>query len=212
MLHLKKVKFSYTPKTVLGFPDLDCETGSQWLILGQSGCGKTTLLHLIAGLLQPQEGQILINGTNIGGLSGKALDRFRGDNIGIVFQQNYLMHALSVEDNIRAAQYFAGKKQDNTQIFKLLEKLGLAEKAQSKPHELSQGQRQRVAIARALVNRPALLLADEPTSSLDDTNTSEVIALLENAATEEGSTLLIVTHDARLKNKFHNSIELSAIK
>lgn len=209
MLEVKNVAFAYGPNARFRFPDFACAKGEHWLMLGQSGCGKTTLLHLVAGLLRPETGSVSIKGTEASRLSGAAADRFRGQNIGIVFQQNHLMRALSVTENVLAAQYFAGAKQDRARVQNLLGALGLSEHAHKKTRHLSQGQQQRVAIARALVNRPALILADEPTSSLDDTNTDQVIGLLESAASQEGASLLIVTHDTRLKARFSNRIELS---
>jgi ABC-type lipoprotein export system ATPase subunit len=209
MLQVQNIEFSYAPGTRFKFPDFACDTGEHWLILGRSGCGKTTLLHLVAGLLRPTAGIVSIKGTDLARLSGTDADRFRGSNVGIVFQQNHLMRALDVEENVLAAQYFAGARQDRDRVRQLLDTLGLGEHLRKLPRQLSQGQQQRVAIARALVNRPALILADEPTSSLDDTNTEQVIGLLETTAAQEGATLLIVTHDNRLKNRFPHRIELA---
>jgi ABC-type lipoprotein export system ATPase subunit len=210
MLQVSDIEFGYAPSAPrFRFPDFTCGAGEHWLMLGQSGCGKTTLLHLIAGLLKPTRGRVNILGTDTTRLSGAAADHFRGRHVGIVFQQNHLMRALNVEENVLAAQYFAGAKQDRKRVRELLGALGLDEHGHKLPRQLSQGQQQRVAIARALVNRPALILADEPTSSLDDTNTDQVIGLLERTAGQEGAALLIVTHDNRLKNRFSKRIELA---
>lgn len=208
MLAVNNLQFGYNAENTFKFPDFACQAGEKWLILGQSGCGKTTLLHLIAGLLKPKSGTVTLSGQDLTKLSDAKLDEFRGQHIGVVFQQNHLLNSLSVADNLRAAQYFAKEKQDDKRVKQLLEQLNLGDKLNARPQELSQGQRQRVAIARALVNSPALVLADEPTSSLDDKNTDEVINMLESAAAGVQATLLIVTHDGRLKERYSNRIEL----
>jgi ABC-type lipoprotein export system ATPase subunit len=209
MLQVKDLNFSYNVENTFVFQDMNCEKGSHWLLLGQSGCGKTTLLHLIGGLLKPKSGSVMLNGTELSALSESKLDAFRGKNIGIIFQQSHLIKSLSVEENLMAAQYFSGVKQNNDKVKEILERLNLGSKLRSKPLKLSQGEQQRVAIARALVNSPQLILADEPTSSLDDVNCTEVINLLLEQSKETGSTLLIVTHDGRLKSLFENKIELT---
>ena len=208
MLQTKNLCYSYNNTQVLNFPDLNCKKGENWLLLGQSGSGKTTFLHLLGGLLSPQSGSIRMGDTDMTTLKTAALDHFRGQHIGIIFQTAHFIKALTVEENLILAQQLAGFKEDKTLIFSLLQKLNLAHKLKSKPSELSVGEAQRVAIARALINRPTVILADEPTSALDDKNTDEVIQLLEKQAAEAGATLLIVTHDGRLKNYFKNQIEL----
>jgi ABC-type lipoprotein export system ATPase subunit len=208
MLETQNIKFSYDRALPLTFPDIRCGKGEQWLLLGQSGSGKTTLLHLLGGMLTPQSGSIKIENTDIAQLKSTALDHFRGQNIGIIFQTAHFIKALTVEENLVLAQQLAGKKADKELILKYLSKLNLSHKLKSKPSELSVGEQQRVAIARALVNTPSVILADEPTSALDDKNTEEVIRLLENQAAEAGATLLIVTHDTRLKDYFKNQILL----
>lgn len=211
MLAIQNLKFSYTTHNEeFIFPNVQCDKGSHWLILGQSGCGKTTLLHLIAGLLRPQSGVVSIENTDITKLSESALDRFRGQHIGIIFQQSHLIKSLTVEENLLAAQYLAGSKQDKNKVKSILERLNLGHKFKSKTNRLSIGEQQRVAIARALVNDPLLILADEPTSSLDDVNCVEVVNLLLEQSKSTGATLIIVTHDGRLKEMFENRIELTS--
>ncbi|MCP4440218.1 MAG: ATP-binding cassette domain-containing protein [Aureispira sp.] len=211
MLATKNLTFEYNRQQQFKFPDIQCKEGDHWLIIGQSGCGKTTLLHLLGGLLKPTGGEILINDTNINSLSESGLDKFRGGNIGIVFQQSHLIKALSVEENLLTTQYLAGVPQDKALIKNILTKLNLGDKLKSKPHNLSLGEQQRVSIARALVNNPVLILADEPTSSLDDDNCKEVVDLLLEQSKEYNAALLIVTHDGRLKELFENQIHLSKI-
>lgn len=208
MLETQNIQFSYTGNQSLKFPNIDCKKGEQWLLLGQSGSGKTTLLHLLGGMLTPQSGSVKIDDTDITQLKATELDRFRGQNIGIIFQTAHFIKALTVEENLVLAQQLAGKPVDKSLIPNYLNKLNLGHKLKSKTADLSVGEQQRVAIARALINNPAVILADEPTSALDDKNTKEVIQLLENQAAEAGATLLIVTHDSRLKEYFKNQIVL----
>jgi ABC-type lipoprotein export system ATPase subunit len=212
MLETRILQYSHEPKTTLHFPDIRCETGDHWLILGNSGSGKTTFLHLLAGLLRPKNGEVLIDNQSISTLSQAKLDAFRGQKIGIIFQQNHFVRALSVFENLSLAQNLAGLKTDRDRIFSLLKNLNLEEKNRRRPHELSQGEQQRVAIARALINQPSLILADEPTSALDDKNADEVLQLLENQAIASNSTLLIVTHDGRLKSHFAKKIVLENLQ
>lgn len=202
---------SYTYKgsnEVLKFPDVVCKNGEHWLLLGQSGSGKTTLLHLLGGLLKPKNGFVKVGETEIQQLKTAALDRFRGQNIGIIFQKPHFVSALSVEENLRIAQFLVNEKGDKSRIKELLESVNLGHKLKSKTGDLSEGEKQRVSIARALVNRPVVILADEPTSALDDKNCGEVVKLLEKQAKEQNATLLIVTHDNRLKEYFKNQITL----
>ena len=178
------------------------------LLLGESGSGKTTLLHVLGGLLRNYSGSVKVDGTELSSLSETELDSFRGKHIGFVFQRNHLITALNVEKNLLLAPYLAGLKSSPERIDEVLRSLGLAEKKHSKINEISQGQAQRVAIARALLNKPSILLADEPTSALDDRNCARVIELLMEAASRNNSTLLVATHDQRLKEKIRNRIEL----
>lgn len=212
MIQTKQLTFQYSKQQRFEFPDLNCEQGSHWLILGQSGCGKTTLLHLLGGLMSPLSGSIIIQNQDLAQLQGKSLDQFRGQHIGIIFQQSHLIKALTVEDNLLTAQYLAGSQQDRTKVKSLLERLNLGDKLKAKPQNLSLGEQQRVAIARALVNDPVLILADEPTSSLDDYNCQEVVKLLLEQSKAYKATLLIVTHDVRLKELFEQQILLEQVK
>jgi putative ABC transport system ATP-binding protein len=211
MIHSKALSFAYDNKQRFSFPDINCKQGEHLLILGQSGCGKTTLLHLLGGLLRPSTGSIYIGDTDLTALNEQQLDAYRGSNIGIVFQQSHLIKALNVEENLKTAQYLSGNQQDEATIKALLQKLNLAHKIKSKPQHLSLGEQQRVSIARALINKPVLILADEPTSSLDDKNCNEVIDLLLSQSKASEASLLIVTHDARLKDRFEQQILLEEV-
>jgi ABC-type lipoprotein export system ATPase subunit len=155
MLQTKALQYSYAGSNQLHFPDIDCKKGEHWLLLGQSGSGKTTLLHLLGGLLSPQEGVVNIDGTNIASLKGSALDRFRGQRVGIIFQKAHFVKSLTVEENMLLAQQLAGAPPSKPRIRALLERLNVGHKYRSKPDRLSAGEQQRVAIARALVNQPA---------------------------------------------------------
>ena len=210
MLSTNNLSFAFNGSTskTLQFPDFTCPTGEHWLLIGQSGSGKTTLLHLLAGLRTPLSGIVSINGTAINELSGEARDRFRGQEIGIVFQSSHFVRALTVGENLALSRQLAGLPPAPDKITSLLEQLNIADKQHDLPQELSVGEQQRAAIARALVNEPSLILADEPTSALDDANTEQVIDLLQTQAKAANATLVIVTHDNRLKSIFEQRIEL----
>ncbi len=209
MIEIRNLTYTVDDKSILQNLNWQVMQGQHALLLGVSGSGKTTLLHMLAGLLTPSSGTIEIDGQNIAALSGAALDGWRGKNIGMVFQTLHLVKALTVQDNLRLARSMAGLPEDNAQIESLLQKLGLTDKAAQYPHQLSVGQAQRVAIARAVVNKPKWILADEPTSALDDTHCAETINLLEAQAQECGATLIIATHDGRIKTRFTQQLQLN---
>lgn len=202
------LKYAHPGQTQLSFSNISLDQGDSLLVLGKSGSGKTTLLNLLAGLLLPLSGSVILGGVDLTKLSGGKLDLYRGKNIGIVFQKPHLLAPLSVKENLVAAQYFAKEKGQN--VLSLLDELGIGAKANSSVKTLSEGEAQRVSIARALVNKPRLILADEPTSSLDDENTERVINLLKNQAEKIGAALIIVTHDQRVKDHISNFIEVKA--
>ena len=208
MIRVISQSYQYPGSSRISFPDFHLAKGKHGLLLGDSGSGKTTLIHLIGGLLRAQEGRIEINGTDLASLKEHSLDLYRGQHFGFVFQKNHLMQALSVEKNLLAAPFFAGLPQQPERVDVLLSELGLDGKRHSKISELSQGQAQRVAIARALLNRPSVILADEPTSALDDKNCEKVIELLLQASSSHGATLIVATHDQRLKSKISNCVQL----
>ncbi len=208
MLKTHSLHFAYNKKAGFRFPDIELDAGDNLLVLGESGIGKTTLLHLIAGLLSPDSGKVELMGTVLHELPSTKLDRFRGRHIGLVFQRPHFIQALSLEENLALVQYLAGKKRDKARIEEVLEGLGIGHKLREKPHNLSQGEQQRAAIALAVINSPQLILADEPTSSLDDKNCERVSELLREQATATGAQLMIITHDHRLKDQFRNTLTL----
>jgi putative ABC transport system ATP-binding protein len=208
MISTKNITFSYNKDQTFIMPDLFCQAGSTILVTGNSGKGKTTYLHILAGLLQPNSGEIVIDNKEITHLKGSKADKFRGKNIGVVFQKSHFIASLSVLENLEMASWLATGKKHKIRAKELLQKLDISEQAHKLPSELSVGQQQRVSIARALMNEPKVLLADEPTSSLDDKNADNVIELLETLSKEYKTALIIVTHDSRIKEKFTNQITM----
>jgi putative ABC transport system ATP-binding protein len=208
IISAENITFSYSKEQIFLMPNLYCSAGSTILITGDSGKGKTTYLHILAGLLKPTTGQIMIDGTNILGLSESKNDTFRGQNIGVVFQKSHFISALTVLENLEMASWLALGKKNTERAIKLLEQLDITKQANKLPSQLSIGQQQRVSIARALMNEPKVLLADEPTSSLDNKNADKVIELLTSLSKEYKAALVIVTHDGRIKEKFSNQITL----
>ncbi len=196
-------------ETTLTFPDVTIARGESCAVVGPSGCGKTTLLHLIAGLLTPRAGSIHVAGQRMDTRSQRDRDRLRGRLIGIVLQQLRLVASLSALDNLLLAQRLAGRPVDREAATERLVGLGLGQCLHRRPGALSQGEAQRVAIARALMGQPTLLLADEPSSSLDDANAERVLQLLTEQAAEHGAALLVVTHDARIRGRLDQELELT---
>jgi ABC-type lipoprotein export system ATPase subunit len=209
MITVKNLSYQYTPEKVLHFPDFHLEKGNHCLLLGESGSGKTTLLHLLGGLLRIKQGSIVIGSTNMASLSESEADHFRGKYVGFIFQRNHLITSLTVKRNLLLSPYLAGLKPDINRAEKILLQLGIAEILNARITQLSQGQLQRVAIARALLNNPSVIFADEPTSALDDKNCDRVIRLLMKAADENGATLVVATHDQRLKDQVPHQIVLT---
>jgi putative ABC transport system ATP-binding protein len=208
MISVEGVRHRYGDKQVLALDAWRAAVGEHWLVLGASGSGKTTLLGILGGLLRPSEGRVTVAGQDLPSLSAAELDRFRGRHVGFVPQKLHLLSSLGVEDNLVLAQYLAGLPQDRARARGVLGALGLAERADARPAELSHGQAQRVAVARAVINRPGLILADEPTSNLDDAHCAQAIELLESQAAACGATLVVATHDQRVRARFANRVEL----
>ena len=202
----------YADRSVLDGFSLDVRKGEHTLLLGPSGSGKTTLINLICGLLTPDAGEISVCGEAMSQALGGERDRIRRRHIGLVFQQVRLVSALTVEQNLRLAQKLAGSDAAQGSINSLVDAVGLSDRLHAKPRQLSQGEAQRAAIARAMVTKPALLIADEPTSALDDANAERVARLFLEASEANGSTLLIATHDSRLKAHIPNAVELGTVE
>ena len=199
MIQTRTLTFRYPSGPALTFPDIDVPQGGTLLLQGRSGAGKSTWLALLAGLLTPSSGQVLVAGQDVGALRGGQRDAWRGRTIGFLPQKLHLSDSLSVQRNCALAFFAAGLAQDDRAIDASLAALGVAELAQRRPHELSGGQAQRVALARATLLQPKVLLADEPTASLDDDAAHAALGLLRAAAARCGATLVIATHDARIR-------------
>ncbi|SIS46941.1 putative ABC transport system ATP-binding protein [Zobellia uliginosa] len=209
MVQTDNLKFQYKKaEPLFHFPNITLEEQENLLILGKSGIGKTTLLHLLAGLLKPVSGSVMIDDVQINRLSHSQLDTFRGQNMGLVFQKNHAVRSLTVLDNLKARLFFSKKPIDLAAIASLLEQLDLKETQKKKVNELSEGQLQRLGIAMAVIHNPQVILADEPTSSLDDENCSAVMQLLQQQAEKNQANLVVITHDIRMKSGFKNIITL----
>jgi putative ABC transport system ATP-binding protein len=198
MLAWSELRHRYAGGAEIAYADFALAAGRHLLLRGASGSGKSTLLALLAGLLRVQQGELEVAGTELQRLSPRALDAWRGATLGFVPQRLHLSAALTVAENLALPGLAAGQGADRARADELLSALDIAELAERRPHQLSVGQAQRVALARALMRRPRLLLADEPSASLDDEHTLLMLALLLDAAEREGCTLVIASHDARV--------------
>jgi putative ABC transport system ATP-binding protein len=180
--------------------DMDVYGGQMTLLVGESGCGKTTLISVIAGLLDPTDGEVGVLGQNLRKLRGARLVNFRGKNIGFVFQQYNLLPALNAAENAAVPLLIAGMRRADAvaRATKILDAVGMGSRAWSLPSQLSGGQQQRVAIARALVHEPKLLVCDEPTAALDAQSGKTVMELLRRVAVQPGRAVIVVTHDSRV--------------
>ena len=208
MIQTTDLSYQYPKSQAIHFPDFHVEAGQSLLVRGESGCGKTTLLHLLAGLRRVSAGQIVIDGKVFSAMTPAEVDRFRGQYIGMVYQQPHFIESLSVLENLRLSPY-AGKREKASMM---AERLQIGELLTRYPNQLSVGQQQRASIARAFMNEPKLILADEPTSALDNTNCSKVVRLLHEEAVRNRSALIIVTHDDRLKGETANCLELNTLE
>jgi putative ABC transport system ATP-binding protein len=198
VIHSRQLAYRYTRGPALQFPDLQLPQGGVLLLLGPSGSGKSTWLALAAGLLRPSGGEIIVAGQALAALRPVAVDAWRARAIGFLPQRLHLSEALTVAGNLGLAQWAAGVPDDPAPVARVLSTLGLADLAARRPSQLSGGQAQRVALARAVLLQPQVILADEPTASLDDTAAAAALQLLADTAARLGSSLVIATHDARV--------------
>lgn len=208
MITLSGITYSYPNIKSINFKDLTIKSDENWLVLGNSGSGKTTLLNILTGLLKPSSGTVIINQQDVYQLNGNDLDKWRAKNLGIVFQKPYLIPSLTVSENLLVAQKFAKLKEDKRRILEVLEQLQIIDKLNHYPKQLSVGQLQRVSIARAVLNKPKYIIADEPTSSLDDENAEAVLNLFIKQAAVNHAGLIIATHDKRVKDCFQNTYQI----
>lgn len=208
MIKTEHISFEHPGGKELVFPDFSLEPGTHMVVTGHSGSGKTTLLHLLAGLQRTKTGQIDVNGTLLRDISNAEMDRFRGRHIGMVYQKPYFIKSLSIGENFLFYRYIAGAAQNPTEIRQVLERLHIGDKYHKKPFELSQGEQQRASIALAVFNKPSLILADEPTASLDDLNCADVMNLLLQESRDLGAHLILASHDARVIPQFKKRLSL----
>jgi putative ABC transport system ATP-binding protein len=198
-------------KAIARLPALTLGPGEGALLVGPSGSGKTTLLLASAGLARAFAGRVEIDGVDTLSLKGAALDRFRGRQIGFIFQDIHLIPGLTALQNLLLAPFAAGAEQDGKRAEGLLDAMGLAGKSRRPAETLSRGEAQRAAIARAMLLRPKVILADEPTASLDDTACETVTNLLLKAAEETQAALLIATHDQRLRQRLPKQVSVEVL-
>ena len=210
MIHLSNIHKSFDTLEVLKGIDLDIAQGEVVSIVGPSGAGKTTLLQIMGTLDSADSGSLAINGTDVSRLSQRELARFRNRQIGFVFQFHQLLPEFSALENVMIPALIAGRSQSDARKRgeELLAYMGLSDRATHKPAELSGGEKQRVAVARALVNKPAVVLADEPSGSLDSANKAELHALFFRLRDEMGQTFVIVTHDEELARTTDRTIHM----
>lgn len=210
MLSLNSLQAGYNGQSVVSLPPLSLAPKATCLIRGTSGSGKTTLLHTIGGLQAPVSGSVSLNGTDLYSLNESSRDHLRGQKISLIFQTLHLIKCLSVMENLMLAQHVSGQNQDHTKALSLLDRLGIADLKDRPAHTLSQGQSQRVAIVRALLKTPSVILADEPTSSLDDVSCQKTINLLKELSHEASAVLVVTSHDSRIFSAFDQTLTLES--
>ena len=210
MIEAKQIKYSYGNLEVLKGVDLQIKKGEFVSIVGASGAGKTTLLQLLGTLDNIQSGTLKIRGKELNTLSQKELAQFRNQEIGFVFQFHNLLNEFTALENVCLPSYINGtnKKEAEQKGLEILELLGLKDRAEHKPDELSGGEQQRVAVARALINSPSILLADEPSGNLDSKNADDLHQLFLKLNTELEQTFVVITHNSKLADLAHRKLEM----
>ena len=216
MLEIRDLLKSYTEPSgnrllILDIPQLNIAQGEQVVLRGESGGGKTTLLHIISGIVTADSGSIRLDGTELTAFSESRRDRIRADKIGYVFQSFNLLPAFTALENVRLGMTFARNKLSAERGKELLSKVGLADRMHYRPSQLSVGQQQRVAVARALANKPRLLLADEPTANVDPANQKRIIDLIKEVCRDELVAILLVTHSDEIAGQFERVERLEQI-
>ncbi len=216
MLLLKEVQKAFATfdgqrLPILDIPEFRLAAGEEVVLRGRSGCGKTTLLHIIAGISLPDHGTVEVDGTDITRLGEAARDQYRAAKIGYVFQTFNLLDAFSALENVQLAMAFTGRRVDDARSRALLDRMGLGHRLHHKPSMLSVGEQQRVAVARALANRPRLLLADEPTANVDTGHQQQIVDLLRETCREENVALLLVTHTPEVADQFERIVNLEEL-
>ena len=216
MLKLEHIKKTYaqpdgTRVPILDIDEFNIAAGEQVVLIGPSGCGKTTMLHTIAGITKPDSGKVFIDDIELTKFSEAARDRIRANKLGYVFQTFNLLPGFSAYENVLLGMSFAKGKVSAARAKSLLERIGLGHRLNNKPRQLSVGEQQRVAIARALANRPALLLADEPTANVDPGNQKQIIDLIVDSCREENIALLMVTHSMEVAERFDRVVKLDEL-
>lgn len=207
MLQLKDIKKGYqqpdgTPLPVLDITEFHVSAGEQMVLMGHSGCGKTTLLHVIAGISRPDEGRVRIDEWDITLMTEAECDRFRAERIGYVFQTFNLLPGFTALENVLLAMRFTRRRADRGRARQLLKRVGLEHRMSHRPPMLSVGEQQRVAVARALANKPRLILADEPTANVDSGHQQQILDLIRDTCREEEIALVLVTHSPDVANQF----------
>lgn len=216
MLEIKNLKKSYVEPDgsdlpILDIPEWAVDKGEQTVVVGSSGCGKTTLLHIIAGILRPTEGHVLIDGWDIPVMSEAERDQFRARSIGYVFQTFNLLPAFSAIENVMLGMAFAAGHGNRRRAKELLDRVGLSHRMHHRPGQLSVGEQQRVSVARALANNPRIVLADEPTANVDAGNQQQVIDMIRQTCEEEGVALILVTHAPEVAKQFDRQDRLEEL-
>ena len=205
LFKIKNLEYKIENQEILSKQNFDLEKSNHLLILGPSGCGKTTLINLMSGLLKPTSGIVLFENKDYSSLSNEEIDKIRAENFGFIFQKLHLIGHLNVEQNIILAQ----NNPNSQNVSKLINNLGLSGKNKQMARDLSFGEAQRVAIARGVANNPKVIFADEPTSALDDVNAKKVMNLIFSQVEKTNSTLIVCTHDERIKKLFFNVMQIS---